>query len=90
MSKVKTKQILKRLAKEEGEVKKDFMPQGEHFNWYSDNYLVHSLTDRTYMTQWFVDTETSYIDMSITVSNFGRFSDISNYVFKPWSVETRT
>lgn len=67
----------------------DFMPQGEHFNCYTDNYLVHSFNEKTYMTQLFVDNESSYVDMSITVRYYRIYIQslqnliiLSSYIFK--------
>ena len=44
------------------------MPKGQYFDWYSDNYLVHTISDKCYMTQYFVDTESSYVEMAIAVT----------------------
>ena len=70
MSKTNKSKILKHLADREEEEKKDLMPHGEYFDWYSDNYLVHTINEKSYMTQYFVDTETSYVEMAITVIFF--------------------
>lgn len=57
MSKIKKESIVKHLSTKEGEEpKKNLLPEGEFFNCYTDNYFVHTIDERTYMTQWFVNT----------------------------------
>ena len=68
MSKIKKKHVFKHLVNKDTNEKKDFMPKGEYFNWYTDNYLIHSVNDKTFMTQWYVDTESTNVEMAIVVS----------------------
>ena len=62
MRKVKKNDILKQLADEDDQVEK-----GDYFNCFTDNYLIHTLEDKSFMTQWFVDNESTQIEMDITV-----------------------
>ena len=79
MSKTRKSIILKHLASQpEEEEKKHDICQGKYFDCFSDNYLIYSLNEKSFMTQYFVDTEMSYVDMSISVST----CQPNHYIFK--------
>ena len=41
--------------------------QNPLFNCYTDNYLVHSVNDKTHITQYFLDTEDEYIEFTKSI-----------------------
>lgn len=61
-SKVKKTKLLKKLENEE-----DSPGTGDYFNCYTDNYLIHVLGEKSYMTQWFVDNETFHVEMDTSI-----------------------
>lgn len=46
------------------------------FNCYTDNYLVHTINDKTHITQHFLDTEDEYIEFTKSVLFMQRDEEI--------------